>query len=201
MPPAVTWLVRHGQSASNAGLPAVGAANTPLTELGHRQARELARRVDRQPDLLVVSAFIRSQATADPVRERWPKADCETWPIQELTYLSPARCVGTTKETRQPWVDAYWRNCDLDYLDGPDAESFRTFMARLEEFHRRLCALNGGLVIAIGHGQFFSAYLMGLEKGFDATPGWMKEYRLGETARPMANCEIVELPRAKLTRR
>ena len=24
MPPALTWLVRHGQSASNAGLPAVG---------------------------------------------------------------------------------------------------------------------------------------------------------------------------------
>ena len=58
MPPALTWLVRHGQSASNAGLPAVGAENVPLTELGHRQARALAARVDRQPDLLIVSPFI-----------------------------------------------------------------------------------------------------------------------------------------------
>ena len=114
MPPALTWLARHGQSTSNAGRPAVGAGNTPLTELGHEQARALAAKVDRQPDLLIVSSFIRSQATARPIRERWPEARCETWPIHELTYLSPARCVGTTRATRQPWVDAYWRDCDPD---------------------------------------------------------------------------------------
>ena len=64
VPPTLTWLVRHGQSASNAGLPATGAGNTPLTELGQRQARELAARVERQPDLLIVSDFVRSRATA-----------------------------------------------------------------------------------------------------------------------------------------
>jgi broad specificity phosphatase PhoE len=189
----MTWLVRHGQSASNAGLPAVGAGNVPLTELGHQQARALATRVERQPDLVIASPFIRSQATAAPIRERWPMARCEIWPIHELTYLSPARCVGTTKETRQPWVDAYWQACDPDYLDGTDAESFRSFMGRLNAFHQRLLALEGGLVIAVGHGQFFSAYLMGLAEGFGVTPAWMTGYRATETARPMANCEIVEL--------
>jgi len=189
----MTWLVRHGQSASNAGLPAVGAGNVPLTDLGREQARALVARVERQPDLLIVSPFIRSQATAEPIRERWPLARCETWPIHELTYLSPARCVGTTKKTRQPWVDAYWQTCDPDYLDGADAESFRSFMGRLKAFHERLLALAGGLVIAVGHGQFFSGYLTGLSEGFDVTPDWMKEFRATETARPMANCEIVEL--------
>jgi broad specificity phosphatase PhoE len=189
----VTWLVRHGQSASNAGLPAVGAGNVPLTELGHRQARALAARVEQQPDLLIVSPFIRSQATAVPIRERWPLALCETWPIHELTYLSPARCVGTTRETRQPWVDAYWNACDPDYLDGTDAESFRSFVGRLNAFHQRLLELEGGLVIAVGHGQFFSGYLMGLSKGFSVAPDWMAEFRAIEIARPMANCEIIEL--------
>lgn len=199
MPPALTWLVRHGQSASNAGLPAIGAGNTPLTELGHEQARVLAAKVDRQPDLLIVSPFLRSRDTAAPILERWPQTRCETWPIHELTYLSPARCVGTTRQTRQPWVDAYWRDCDPDYLDGPDAESFRSFMERLHAFHRRLLALDGKLVIAIGHGQFFSGYLLGLEEGFEAAAGWMRGYRAHETARPMANCEIVELRAAALT--
>ena len=199
MPPALTWLVRHGQSASNAGLPAVGASNTPLTELGHRQACALADKVERQPDLLIVSSFIRSQATAEPIRQRWPSARCETWPIHELTYLSPARCVGTTKDTRQPWVDAYWRRCDPDYLDGPDAESFRAFMSRLHDFHRRLVALDGELAIAIGHGQFFSGYLLGLREGFAVAADWMRGYRTHETSKPMANCEIVELNRAALT--
>lgn len=193
MPPAVTWLVRHGQSASNAGLPAVGAANVPLTEIGRRQARALAARVEQQPDLLIVSSFVRSQATAEPIRERWPLVRCETWPIHELTYLSPARCVGTTKETRQPWVDAYWQACDPDYLDGADAESFRSFVGRLTAFHERLLALDHGFALAVGHGQFISGYLMGLDAGFSVTPGWMKEYRTAETARPLANCEIVEL--------
>ena len=193
VPPALTWLVRHGQSASNAGLPAVGAENVPLTELGHRQARALAERVDRRPDLLIVSPFLRSRATAAPIRDRWPLARCEIWPIHELTYLSPARCVGTTKVTRQPWVDAYWRACDPDYLDGADAETFRSFAGRLHAFHQRLVALDDGLVIAVGHGQFFSGYLMGLSKGFSVASDWMKSYRTSETARPMANCEIVEL--------
>jgi len=189
----MTWLVRHGQSTSNAGLPAVGAGNVPLTELGHRQAQALAARVEQQPDLLIVSSFIRSQATSAPIRERWPLARCETWPIHELTYLSPARCVGTTRETRQPWVDAYWQACDPDYLDGADAESFRSFMGRLSAFHQRLTAIEGGLVIAVGHGQFFRGYLMGLSEGFGVAPDWMKAYRATETAKPMANCEIVEL--------
>jgi broad specificity phosphatase PhoE len=201
VPPALTWLVRHGQSASNAGLPATGAANTPLTELGRRQALELASHIERQPDLVIVSGFVRSQATAEPIRARWPRARCETWPIHELTYLSPSRCIGTTKETRQPWVDAYWRTCDPDYLDGPDAESFRSFMARLSDFHQRLRALEGELVIAVGHGQFFSGYLMGLNRGFDPASGWMLDYRKSETTRPMANCEVIELGRDALMKR
>jgi broad specificity phosphatase PhoE len=200
VPPAVTWLVRHGQSASNAGLPAVGASNTPLTELGQQQACALAGKVERQPDLLIVSSFIRSQATAEPIRARWPAVRCETWPIHELTYLSPVRCVGTTRQTRQPWVDAYWRDCDPDYLDGPDAESFRSFMQRMNDFHRRLQALDGGFVVAVGHGQFFSGYLLGLDDGFAVTADWMRRYRAHETGRPMANCEIVALAADRLRR-
>ena len=122
VPPALTWLIRHGQSASNAGLPTTGYGEVPLTALGHRQAREVADRVQRQPDLLIVSAFLRACATAEPILARWPLTRCETWPIQELTYLSPARCRGTTAETRRPWVEEYWRRCDPDYQDGPDAE-------------------------------------------------------------------------------
>ena len=75
----------------------------------------VARRVDRPPDLLIVSPFLRARATADPIQARWPATRCETWPIQELTYLSPARCRGTTAATRRPMVDAYWQRCDPDY--------------------------------------------------------------------------------------
>jgi broad specificity phosphatase PhoE len=193
VPPALTWLVRHGQSAANAGLPAVGHAETPLTALGHQQARAVAQRVDRRPDLLIVSPFLRAAETAQPISERWPETPREVWPIGELTYLSPARCRGTTPAIRRPWIEAYWQRCDPDYLDGADAESFAGFMARLGDFHRRLSALGGDFVIAVGHGQFFRAYLWGRDGDFAVTPERMRDYRRAETAQPMANGEIVEL--------
>jgi broad specificity phosphatase PhoE len=193
VPPDLTWLVRHGQSASNAGLPATGHGDVPLTELGLSQARALADRVPRQPDLLILSPFLRARATAEPILERYPSTHCETWLIHELTYLSPARCVGTTPATRRPWIDTYWTRCDPDYCDGADAESFGAFMGRLSDFQRRLLALEAGFVVAVGHGQFFRAYLIGLDKGFAVSPDWMRNYRTTETAQPMANCEVIEL--------
>lgn len=193
MPPAVTWLVRHGQSTSNAGLPAVGHGEVPLTALGREQAREVARRVGQQPTLLIVSPFLRAEATAEPIRARWPTTPVVTWAIQELTYLSPARCRGTTAEMRRPWAEEYWQRCDPDYRDGPDAESFRAFSGRLSDFHRRLLALDGGFAIAMGHGQFFRAYQLALETGFAVTAESMLSYRRNETARPMANGEVIEL--------
>ncbi len=193
MPPALTWLVRHGQSAANAGLPAVGHAETPLTALGRQQALELARRIDRPPDLLIVSPFLRAHETAAPIRERWPDTPCEVWPIQELTYLSPARCQGTTADTRRPWIEAYWQRSDPGHRDGPDAESFAAFVGRLADFHRRLSALEGAFVVAVGHGQFFRAYLWGRDRQFAVAPQGMREYRLAETVQPMANGEVIEL--------
>lgn len=78
MPPALTWLVRHGQSTSNAGLKATRFGDAPLTALGRQQAREVANGVQCQPDMLIASPFLRAQATAEPIRARWPLARCET---------------------------------------------------------------------------------------------------------------------------
>ena len=125
VPPVTTWLIRHGQSAANAGLPSVGQDDTPLTELGLEQAHAAARRVDRQPDLLVVSPFTRARATGEVIQARWPVTECETW------------------------------RCDPYYVDGPDAESFSAFVGRLRDFHARLLWLDRRYVVAVGHGQFF----------------------------------------------
>jgi len=176
-----------------AGLPTEGHGDVPLTELGRQQACAVARRVERRPDLLIVSPFLRACATCEPIQVRWPATRRETWPIQELTYLSPARCAGTTSATRRPLVDAYWRRCDPHYVDGSDAESFSAFSSRLRDFHQRLLALDCAYVIAVGHGQFFRAYMMCLTDGFTVTPEWMSRYRIVETGNPMANCEIIEL--------
>lgn len=198
MPPAITWLIRHGQSTANAGMRATGQNRTPLTALGRRQASKVAELVNRPPDLLIVSPFERALASAQPIRDRWPRTPCETWPIQELTYLSPERCRGTTAEARRPWIETYWDLCDPGYRDGPDAESFESFMSRLLDFQRRLLSYQDDFTVVVGHGQFFRAYLMGLQESFVASREWMKRYRATETARPIANCQIIELTREAL---
>lgn len=198
MPPRTTWLIRHGQSYSNAGLPApFQHGEVALTPLGVRQAEAVATRVDRCPDLLVVSPYLRAAVSAEPIRLRWPAVKLETWPIHELTYLSPTLCSGTTVETRRPMAEAYWERSDPTYRHGPDAETFAEFMQRIGAFRQRLIALPGDFAIIVGHGQFFRAFLEGLD-GWEPTAEAMRRFRRTETSRPMANGEIVVAPGALL---
>jgi len=198
VPPLKTWLVRHGQSTANAGVATADNAEAPLTDLGIAQADAVAARVDRQPDLLIVSPYRRARATAEPIAARWPNARREIWPIAELNYLSPERCANTTARSRKPLADDYWRRCDPAYIDGPGAESFAQFMNRVRTFHDRLLELSEGFVVAVGHGQFFRAFLLASAVGFAITPDAMRRYRAAETANPMANAAIVELRAADL---
>ncbi|WP_147482000.1 phosphoglycerate mutase family protein, partial [Pseudomonas syringae] len=85
-------LVRHGESAANAGQPSVDHATIPLTLKGVEQAQSVARSFTHAPALIVASPFSRAQATAMATVSTFPATPFETWPIQEFTYLEPARC-------------------------------------------------------------------------------------------------------------
>lgn len=185
------WLIRHGESSGNAGLPATRYGDVPLTELGRRQAEHLAGALDCKPDLVMVSSFLRAQAMAAPLLVRWPELRVETWPIEEFTYLSPARCIGSTIEGRRAWAGDYWRRSDPDWRDADDAETFTEFTARLWAFAATLKGWEGRFVAAFGHGQFFRAYLRGLTCGFEPSAGWMRSFRAEETGDPLVNAERV----------
>lgn len=193
MPPLTLWLVRHGQSTANAGQPADDPMRTALTSLGHEQALAASLRIDQVPDMLVVSPMRRAAQTADAFAARWPQVPREVWPIGEYTYLSPARCEGTTAADRRAWVGGYWDRCDPEHVDGPGAESFAAFMGRVKAFHGRLQALGASRIVAVGHGQFFRAYMQGMAGGFAATAQAMRSFRAAEVASPMANGEVVEI--------
>lgn len=192
--PLTLWLVRHGQSTANAGQPADDYSESALTELGHQQARQAAARIARPPDLLVVSPMRRAGQTAEAIQARRPGVTRQVWPIGEFTYLSPVRCAGTTVAERRGWVAAYWEQCDPNSVDGGGAESFAAFIGRVRAFHDRVLALGSGFVVAVGHGQFFHAYTLGLERGFAATGQAMRDFRRAEVAGPLGNGEIVEIP-------
>lgn len=97
-------LIRHGESAANAGEPTKDHASIPLTAKGVEQADKLARSFTRAPKLIVASPFLRAQATAFVTTTLYPTVAFETWPIYEFTYLEPAQCVSTTLAQRRGWV-------------------------------------------------------------------------------------------------
>lgn len=175
------WLIRHGESASNAGLETSDPAEIPLTDRGREQARDLAKCIEQAPDLIVASPFLRARDTAAPLRERYPHARYEEWPIHEFTYLEPARCANTAREQRCPWVVEYWTRNDPDWIDGPGAESFTQLVQRARAFHERLAA-ETGFVVVVGHETFFRTYLQGLTTGFTHTPANMTA--IGEETDP-----------------
>jgi 2,3-bisphosphoglycerate-dependent phosphoglycerate mutase len=187
-------LVRHGQSTANAGLQTSNHSEVGLTQAGVQQAHQVAQQITRCPALIIVSSFERARLTARPLLARYPEVRCETWPIEEFTYLSVPACANTTAATRQPMVEHYWTLADPGYVDGPGAEAFASFVGRVRAFHSRLLTLKvDGEVVVIGHGQFFRAFLLLLEQRLHPTPEGMKCFRAAETTSPIANGEIIKL--------
>lgn len=161
-------LIRHGESAANAGMATDDPFSIPLTDLGHAQAVEIASSFDKAPDLIVCSPFVRAIETAGPTIERFHRTPAEIWDIGEFTYLDPHRCRGTTVEHRRAWVAEYWQRCDPYFYDDnrdcfpldmgkPGCESFYDFLARAQRFIQKLEARRGMRIAVFGHGQFFTA--------------------------------------------
>ncbi|WP_421659197.1 histidine phosphatase family protein [Leptothermofonsia sp. ETS-13] len=151
------WIIRHGQSLSNAGLSTTGPDDNVLTKLGVAQAVYAAIAVKQPPNLVVTSPYIRTQLTARPLLEKYSSTPVETWSVQEFTYLSLS-LQRTTREERIPLSVAYWQRCDPHYVDGEQAESFVSLMNRAQETLHRLRQAQG-FVVVFSHSTFMKALL------------------------------------------
>jgi broad specificity phosphatase PhoE len=157
------WLIRHGESEANAGLPTLSPAKTPLTARGHQQSQQIAHYLSQPtiqpPDLIVTSPYWRTQQTAQPTRERFSEVPHQEWLVQEFTYLAPSRYQGSTIEQRRPLSDAYWLKNDPVYVDGDGAESFANLIGRAQVTHRQIRQLPPGFTVIFSHGRYIRALL------------------------------------------
>lgn len=195
--------IRHAESAANAGLPTTDPGEIPLTEEGRTKAERAALEYSGPaPELIVVSPYLRARQTAEPFIARFPGARVETtWPVHEFTYISPERCVGTTYADRKPLVEAYWSMAATGYVDGPQAESFEDFIARVTVALARLrnCAEENILVVC--HGIFMQAAEFYQERNEDpAEPESMLrfyDYMLGNPVPNLGCLDVTTTPKAK----
>ena len=185
--------IRHGQSTGNAGLPCRDLSVIEITELGRRQSREVAASWTETPSLIVTSPYLRTQQTAAPTIERFPRVPVEVWPIQEFTYLRPSRWNGTLSSERTPAIERYWTEADPEYCDGEGAESFRTLLQRAEMSLDRLKAMrDNALVYVFSHAQFIQA-VRSLVVDDKLNEGEkMRKFR-GKGSPAIANAELVWL--------
>ena len=154
------FIVRHAESAANAGGRTADPATIPITEIGARQAQQVANIISARPAVVVVSRYLRTVQTATPLLKRYPGVPVESWPVEEFTYLDIAACAGTTYAEREDLRDAYWGRCDPLWADGPCCESFTDFIIRVRSFERELGVRNADeTVVVFTHGLIMQALL------------------------------------------
>lgn len=188
------WLIRHGESESNAGLPTHGPAVSPLTETGRRQARCVAGSFTEPPQLIVSSAFARARETAEPTIARFPGVPYAEWPVQEFTYLGRLHGPATTAGQRLPHVREYWDRADPGYVNGGNGESFADLIARVCDLLGRLAPRSEAFVAVFTHGIFMRALMWSLLTGVtEPDSERMREFRRFLTTCATPNGGIVEV--------
>jgi broad specificity phosphatase PhoE len=186
-------LIRHAQSAANAGLPATSPDSISLTKLGHSQAQTFADRIASAPGLVVASPFERAIHTALPLSKRFPDAPLEIWPVEEFTYLSPSRFAGTTQRDRKPVADAYWIKGDKEEIDGPGAESFVDLLRRAEMTLGRLAIFEASNILVFCHGQLIRCGVVHPLRRRCWHAKNMRLFRKLDTKDPLPNCAGYDL--------
>jgi broad specificity phosphatase PhoE len=187
-------LIRHAESAANAGLATTAPDSIPLTEKGLNQALALSASITHAPELIISSLFERAIATGLPIAERFPHVPFELWPVEEFTYLSPNRFAGTTQAERKPYAENFWRNGDAEITEGPGAESFEHLLARADAMLTKIASHDAQKILVFSHGQFIRAAAWLIKHGSHARSyGRMREFRALDVSEPFRNCWSYQL--------
>ena len=186
------WLIRHGESESNAGTPSAEPGASPLTARGREQAARLAATLPEPPALIVTSPYRRAAQTAEPTIARFPEVHREEWAVQEFSYLGEFHTRTSTSEQRRPYVADYWHRAD-PHLSLGGAETFAGLVARASTCLDRLAAQPAGPVAVFTHGLFMRAVAWLLLTGGAADHDGMRAYQRFADVLSVPNCAVLGL--------
>lgn len=147
--PTTVIVVRHGQSQSNINGTFTGHMDSPLTELGHKQAKNTAEYLKSYPISAIYSSDLsRAMQTAEPVAEMH---GLTIYPDSRLREICGGDWEGRTgAEISLLYPDNYelWKT-DV-YSCRPDGgESIAEVDARTESFMRELLSKHKNECVAI----------------------------------------------------
>jgi len=160
-----------------------GAADPPLTELGHRQAEATARWLsDEKFDALYSSPMQRAVETAKPLASALgldvhPEDGIAEYDRASEVYIP----IEEVKKSDDPEMQAHWRALAEDRLDDL-IEDAHTFRPRVVDAVTRLIGNHpGGRVLAVCHGGVINvalAEIIGLQRSLWFEPAYASIHRV-----------------------
>lgn len=144
-------LARHGESDWNRSKQWQGFADRPLTDLGRRQAEDLANRLDdTELDAVYASDLQRARETAEVVARR---KGLEVWTTPDLREVDVGSWSGLTRaeaEARYPEAYARWLQGGEGWEDG---ETYEQLAERVVRAMKRIATEHAGSrVLVVAHG-------------------------------------------------
>lgn len=188
------YLVRHGQSITNAGGALQPNPQIQITELGKRQAEEVAdwiiQTLGSNVDSINISKFIRTKQTAQPLIDKTGVQPNVIDGLEEFDYLSFAALDGVAFAKRLEEADAFWAHKAPDDLHGADAESYQSFYNRVATVLAHFKSLPAGNHVVYTHGLWISMLVWQIlgqphESNLD-----MRKFRQFELSIRAKNCEV-----------
>ncbi len=152
------WLVRHGESESNVGLPDPTREGAKLTARGWQQVHRLVDYLPK-PDLIVTSPFVRARESADPLRKHYPHASQATWQVQEFCPLADKHYTNVAMQTRLPIFRAFFDIDDPHHRCAPNTETFADGLQRVQTMFDELHASIDQHIVIFTHGTFLKMVL------------------------------------------
>lgn len=188
------YLIRHGQSVSNAGGEAQLNAQIALTELGNKQATAVAEWIiatlGENIASINVSKFLRTQQTAQPLVDKTGIAATVIDNLQEFDYLSFKKMAGRSVAERWRMAEAYWLEKAPEELDGDDAESYQQFCTRVAKVLKHFATLEDGNHVVYTHGLWISMLIWQLLGQPNSNNENMRKFRQFEMSIRARNCEV-----------
>lgn len=145
--------IRHGQTDYNVQLRFQGQIDVPLNDTGHRQARQLAARLAREPAARLVSSDLaRARQTAAPLAAAWQRQPQLNAALREQSFGVLEGLDRAAIEQRHPHLWAQWCEHRADFAL-PGGESLRDFHRRILQAVRQLADEEaGGRCVVVTHG-------------------------------------------------
>ena len=146
-------LVRHGETDWNATGRIQGHNDTPLNAVGRRQARQVARRLAREPvRALYASDLARAFETATIIGESLGLTVVTSPQLRERHYGAWEGLTAAEIQDRYPELYAQWRTRSTDFAP-PQGETISQLLTRgLVELQMIARRHTGEMVVVVIHG-------------------------------------------------